>query len=290
MAPPLPFLPPEWHGKPIVAVIACWSGALGKGKKMLAPLKEWGRVAGAFVERMPYPAINTLFDAILPAGLQHYWKGSFVRDIPEAAIEAHLKHSAEVPCMKSGTHFFPLDGACHRVPADGTAFAYRDAAFANIIAGTWKDRADNERNIAWVRRYYEALRPFSEEGGYVNFLAEIEDPGPLRRGAAATGGTRQGLGPAPLRPTDPPLLRSGTKRIIRPIESRRRDLFRRDPRTFQDDAHLVVVKAVRQSIQSEPAKDAISRGLSRQRPQGRFRPSDWRDGTSLSAAARLASG
>lgn len=183
-APPLPFLPPEWHGKPVAAVIACWSGALGKGRKMLAPIKDLGRVAGAFVGRIPYPALNTLFDAMLPAGLQNYWKGNFVRDIPDAAIEAHLRHAAEVPGPESGCHFFPLDGACHRVAADATAFAYRDAAFATIIAGAWKDPADNEANIAWVRRYYDALRPYSEEGGYVNFLAD-DDTDRVRASYAA---------------------------------------------------------------------------------------------------------
>ena len=55
--------------------------------------------------------------------------------------------------------------------ADETAFAYRDTSFAVVIAGTWRDPADNEKNTRWVRGYYDALRPYSEEGGYINFMS-----------------------------------------------------------------------------------------------------------------------
>jgi FAD/FMN-containing dehydrogenase len=68
-------------------------------------------------------------------------------------------------------HIYPIDGACHRVAPDATAFAYRDANFATVIAGMWPDPADNEANIQWVRSYYDATAPYSEDGGYVNFMA-----------------------------------------------------------------------------------------------------------------------
>jgi hypothetical protein len=57
------------------------------------------------------------------------------------------------------------------VPADATAFAFRDAKFATVIAGMWPDAADNEQNIRWVKDYYQALEPHSESGGYINFMA-----------------------------------------------------------------------------------------------------------------------
>jgi len=69
-------------------------------------------------------------------------------------------------------HIYPVNGACNRVPADATAFAYRDAKFSTVIAGMWPDPADNEKNIKWVRDYYKALEPHSSAGGYVNFLDE----------------------------------------------------------------------------------------------------------------------
>jgi len=171
LAPPLPFLPEEWHGKPVAVVIACWAGAEEEGREVLEPLGDWDRIVGAYVARMPYPALNTLFDELVPAGLQNYWKGSFVREISDGAIEAHVEHAAKTPCVESGAFLFPIDGACHRVAPDQTAFAGRDGAFAAVISGAWPNPADNERNIGWVRRYHEALRPYSEEGAYVNFMS-----------------------------------------------------------------------------------------------------------------------
>lgn len=120
---------------------------------------------------MPYPALNSAFDALLPPGLQHYWKADFVRELTDEAISAHVEHGPRVPCVQSTMHLYPIDGACHRVAAGETAFAYREARFACVIAGMWPDAQDNERNIGWVRDYWEAIHPHSEDGGYVNFMA-----------------------------------------------------------------------------------------------------------------------
>jgi FAD/FMN-containing dehydrogenase len=68
-------------------------------------------------------------------------------------------------------HIYPINGACHRVAPDATAFAYRDATFATVIAGMWPDPAQNAQNIRWVKDYYQALRPHSSSGGYVNFMS-----------------------------------------------------------------------------------------------------------------------
>ena len=74
--------------------------------------------------------------------------------------------------MNSTVHIYPINGAVHQVQSDATAFAYRDASFATVIAGMWPDPADNEQNTQWVRDYYDATAPHSEEGGYVNFMAD----------------------------------------------------------------------------------------------------------------------
>ncbi len=81
--------------------------------------------------------------------------------------------------MTSTMHIYPINGACHRVGPESTAFAYRDANFATVIAGMWPDAENDERNIAWVRDYYEATAPHSEQGGYINFMAE-DDQGRIR--------------------------------------------------------------------------------------------------------------
>lgn len=171
IAPPLPFIPEDRHGDAFLAFVACWAGPLDEGESALKPLHDVAPVVAEHVGPMPYPALNSAFDALVPPGMQHYWKANFVTDLTDQAIEAHLKHGPKVPVVNSTVHIYPINGACHRVAPDETAFAYRDANFATVIAGMWPDPSQNEANIKWVRDYYEATAPLSEAGGYINFMA-----------------------------------------------------------------------------------------------------------------------
>ncbi len=171
IAPPLPFIPEDRHGDTFAAIVACWAGPLDQGAHALQPFHDVAPVVAEFVGPMPYPALNSAFDPLLPPGLQHYWKANFVAELSDEAIQAHLEHGPKVPAVSSTVHIYPIDGACHRVAPDATAFAYRDANFATVIAGMWPDPADNQANIKWVRDYYDATAPLSEAGGYVNFMA-----------------------------------------------------------------------------------------------------------------------
>jgi FAD/FMN-containing dehydrogenase len=179
LAPPLPFIPDKWHGRPVSVLLACWTGALDEGETILGRLQAWAPIVGRGIGRMPYPAINTLFDDLLPPGLRHYWKGLFVRDLVDGAIAAHVEYGRRVPSAESSTILFPIDGACHRVAPEATAFAYREARFATVFGPSWRHAADDAANMEWGRRYYEALRPYSEEGGYVNFMSG-DDQGRVR--------------------------------------------------------------------------------------------------------------
>jgi FAD/FMN-containing dehydrogenase len=172
IAPPLPFIPEDRHGDTFLAFVSCWTGPLDEGETMLKSLRDVAPVVAEFVGPMPYPALNAAFDALVPPGLQHYWKANFVNELSDEIIDAHLQHGPNVPVVNSTMHIYPINGAVHDVAADATAFAYRDANFATVIAGMWPDPADNEANTAWVRDYYDATAPLSEEGGYVNFMAD----------------------------------------------------------------------------------------------------------------------
>lgn len=179
IAPPLPFIPQDRHGEPFCAIVACWAGPLARGEEALQPIRKAGPVAAELVTPMPFPVLNSLFDPLLPPGLQHYWKASFATTLTDGAIAAHIQHGPKVPVVNSTVHIYPIDGACMRVRSDATAFAYRDAQFATVIAGMWPDPADNAKNVKWVKDYYTALQPDSTAGGYVNFMAD-DDQGRIR--------------------------------------------------------------------------------------------------------------
>jgi FAD/FMN-containing dehydrogenase len=170
IAPPLPFIPENRHGDTFVVFVSCWTGPLDQGESILKPVRDVGPIVAELIGPMPYPALNSAFDGLVPPGLQHYWKANFVKELTDEAIEAHVQHGPKVPAVNSTMHIYPINGACHRVAPDATAFAYRDANFATVIAGMWPEPADNDSNTQWVRDYYAATAPYSEEGGYINFM------------------------------------------------------------------------------------------------------------------------
>ncbi len=190
IAPPLPFIPEDRHGDTLCAIVTCWTGPPAEADTVLEPLRSAGTIVAEHVGPMPYSALNGAFDALLPAGLQHYWKADFVKELTDAAIDAHLQHGPKVPVMQSTMHMYPINGAVHRVGPDETAFAYRDVEFACVIAGMWPDPADTPANTQWVRDYYAAIHPHSgTDGGYVNFMGSDDE----ERVAANYGGNYERL-------------------------------------------------------------------------------------------------
>ena len=172
IAPPLPFIPADRVGDTLCAAIVHWAGPMSAGEGAMAPFRDIAPVVAEMAGPMPYPALNTAFDALFPKGIRSYWKGSFVTELSDAAIDQHVIHGARVPEVSATMHLYPINGACHRVGPDETAFAYRDATFAQIIVAAWQDPAADADRIRWVREYHQATAPYAEPGGYVNFMAD----------------------------------------------------------------------------------------------------------------------
>lgn len=168
--PPVPFLPEEYHGRPVVVLVGAWMGQPDEGQRRWQPFMDVAPVAGSFVGPIPYPALNTLFDPMLPKGLPAYWKAEFLPALSDEVLKAAKHFGAGVPSVQTANHFYPLNGAVQRVPRDATAFAYRDVDFAAVIGGMWENPADNDANIGWVRDYGAALHEHSAGGAYINFM------------------------------------------------------------------------------------------------------------------------
>jgi len=175
IAPPLPFIPEDRHGDLFVAIVACWAGPPEEGERRFEPFHDVAEVKAEHVGRVPYPAINAAFDGLFPKGIRQYWKGNFVKSLTDDAIAAHVEHGAKAPTVSSTMHLYPIDGACHRVGAQETAFGHRDADFSMVVVSAWEDPAQDEANTQWVRDYSAAIAPHSEPGGYINFMASDDD-------------------------------------------------------------------------------------------------------------------
>ena len=179
IAPPLEFIPSDRHGDTFCAAVVHWSGDVEEGANAIKPFMDLAPVVAHHVGELPYPALNAAFDGLFPKGIRSYWKGNFVTELTDAAIDAHVEFGPKVPTVSSTMHLYPINGAAHDVGPDDTAFAYRDATFAPVFVSAWDDPSQDAANIKWVRDYYEATAPHSEAGGYINFMAD-DDQGRIK--------------------------------------------------------------------------------------------------------------
>lgn len=186
VVPPADPFPKEHWSKKMCALVVAHNGPLAEGEKAVAavraalpkPIIDWA-------QPMPYSAIQTLFDPLLPKGLQWYWKGDFVKALPDAAIEAHVAHAARLPSALSGMHLYPIDGAVQQKNRDATAWGYRDVAWSLVIFGVDPDPANSPALKQWARDYWAAVHPFNLDGAYANFM--MDDEGEARVKAAYGG-------------------------------------------------------------------------------------------------------
>jgi hypothetical protein len=133
---------------------------------------------------MPYPAIQKMFDGMLPPGLQWYWRADFFNELGDEVRKTHKDFGSRIPTALSQMHLYPITGAAARTPKDKTAWAYRDAKYAGVIVGVDPDPANAEKITKWCKDYWEALHPYSSGGAYLNF---IQDEGQDRIKASYKG-------------------------------------------------------------------------------------------------------
>ena len=174
VVPPAEPFPEELHMQKVCGVVWCYNGSEADAAEALAPARELAPPLLDGVQPMPFPALQSAFDALYEPGHQWYWRADFVKEIPDEAVERHVEHGSELPTMLSTMHLYPIDGAASRIGNTDTPWAYRDARWAQVIVGVDPDPAKAEELRSWTVDYWDALHPHSAGGGYVNFLGEGE--------------------------------------------------------------------------------------------------------------------
>ncbi len=175
--PPVDPFPEELQGRKVCGVVWCCTGDEAETEEALKPVREFGPTLLDGIAPTPFPALQSTFDGLYPAGDQWYWKADFIDELPEEAIAAHVEYGAALPSGQSTMHLYPVDGAVHRVGKDDTAFNYRDSRWSQVIVGVDPDPANAPALTKWARDYYEAIHPYSAGGAYVNFLMHDEGAG-----------------------------------------------------------------------------------------------------------------
>lgn len=173
IVPPGPPFPEALHMQKMCGIVWCHTGDEAAATAALQPARDLAPALD-LVGPLPHPALQGMFDALYPPGLQWYWKADFVKDLPDAAIDRHIEYGAKVPTLFSAMHLYPIDGAAHAVDADATAWANRDARWAQVMVAVDSAPDDMDKHIAWVRGYWDALHPYAAGGAYVNFMMDDE--------------------------------------------------------------------------------------------------------------------
>jgi FAD/FMN-containing dehydrogenase len=170
--PPGPPFPEEIHLRKVCGVVWCVDGTDEEAERAMQPLLSVAEPLMHGAGRMPLPALNSAFDGLYGPGDQWYWRGDFVKEIPDEAIARNREWNDRMPTFKCGSHLYPVDGAVHDVPAEDTAFAYRDATWSQVFVGVDPDPAGASAVRDWTIGYWEALHGYSAGGAYVNFMME----------------------------------------------------------------------------------------------------------------------
>jgi hypothetical protein len=172
-APPLPFLPEEIHGKPIVAVLGVWSGRVEDGDAATSAFRGLAPVVADLFGPMPYVAMQSLLDPLYPPGIRNYFRSAFFSDLGETTIDALVSAYTGKPNALSELHIHHLGGAMGRIPADATAFGTRDREYILNVVARAPDADGFDSVVQWARSAPAALGP--DAASYVNFTGEASD-------------------------------------------------------------------------------------------------------------------
>jgi hypothetical protein len=170
--PPVALFPEELHMRKVCGIIWCSTATAEATDRLTRSVRSVGTPLLDHVAPMPFPAVQALFDPLIPPGLQWYWRADFAKDLNADAIAAHLAQAEKMPIGMSQMHMYPINGAAHRVGPEDTAFSYRDANFSVVIVGIDPEPANAGSISTWCKEYFDAVHPYSAGGAYVNFMME----------------------------------------------------------------------------------------------------------------------
>jgi FAD/FMN-containing dehydrogenase len=174
---PWPFLPAQLRDQPLASVGYVWVGDPGQGQRLLPALRDGTPPPVAErVQELSYLELQTMDDQVHRHGLQrHYWKGHFLRELGDGAIDAFLARGdtdgGGDPALLPYAGLQGYGGAIAEVGDDQTAFGHRDALVEFVAVAAWTDPAQDQARMAAARRYGAAVAPFAS-GVYVNDLTD----------------------------------------------------------------------------------------------------------------------
>jgi FAD/FMN-containing dehydrogenase len=173
-APPLPFLPEEWHGREVLVFALCYAGGMGEGEKAVAEIRALGNPIADVVGPHPFTAWQAAFDPLLEPGARNYWKSHDFLELNPAAIEEILGAVRNLPSDECEIFIAHVGGAMAHVDSEATAYPQRDSHFIMNVHTRWRDAADDKASKAWARGLFDRTAPHAAGSVYVNFMPDDE--------------------------------------------------------------------------------------------------------------------
>jgi FAD/FMN-containing dehydrogenase len=169
-------------GQPAVLVAPCYTGTAGDPEE-LRTLRAAPGLVDDSVRSHSFLDQQRVFDP--PYGeKRHYWKGHFVRELPDELIDELLARITLLGRPPGAILLESLHGAPKDVDEGAAALRFRHAAFNVSAMAKWEDLAFDDEHIAWARETASAIEPWSLGGGYANYMQADE---PLERVRATFG-------------------------------------------------------------------------------------------------------
>jgi FAD/FMN-containing dehydrogenase len=173
LAPPAPFLPEAWHGRPIIGLLVCHSGADWEAD--LAPFRALADPIADLVTERPYTDQQSMLDGMEPTGRHYYWKTEYLAGLPNEFLATFRDGALKVTTPLSESIVLHLAGALNERANDDGAVGNRDARYMTAFAGQWPVDTPDDEHVSWVRDAWKSVRLYSTGGNYVNFQTADED-------------------------------------------------------------------------------------------------------------------
>jgi FAD/FMN-containing dehydrogenase len=179
-----PFLEPELRDRPMASVGYVWVGDPEEGRKLVPSLRDMAPPAAERIQELSYLELQSIEDVQQRQRLRRYWKGHYLRELRDEAIDAFLSRGAPeadapqlVALPYAGLQTY--GGAIADVTDDETAFVHRNALVEFVAVAGWTDPTEDETRVSAARCFGAAIEPFAS-GIYVNDLADEGEEGVRR--------------------------------------------------------------------------------------------------------------
>jgi FAD/FMN-containing dehydrogenase len=186
VAPPMPFLPPEAHGRLVIMALLCYAGEVDEGERAIAPFRALATPLADTVGPKPYPQ---MYEPAEPGPDEEVARSLFIDTVDSGVAEKIVEHLRASTAPLAVAQIRVLGGAMARVSADATAFTHRERGIMVALGAVYERAEETAMHEEWVGKFAAALRQ-GDGGVYVNFLG---DEGEARIREAYPGATFERL-------------------------------------------------------------------------------------------------